>query len=185
MKRAPEEELMDLPLHAEAYANADFSEPNSKFVALFSEKFPAFNGQRIVDLGCGLADITMRLARHYPHARIIGLDGADSMLDIAKKAILRYSSFDNRVDVRKWHIGRQENPLAAKAFQAVVSNSLLHHMCDPLDLWRDRKTMIVALNAVDGATIERRTRINRPDDERAKCKVSRAPDRHKDFSQSM
>ena len=35
---------MDLPLHAQAYANADFSEPNSKFVTLFSEKFPAFNG---------------------------------------------------------------------------------------------------------------------------------------------
>jgi hypothetical protein len=25
---------LDLPLHAEAYANADFSEPNSKFVTL-------------------------------------------------------------------------------------------------------------------------------------------------------
>ena len=54
VKHAPEEEeLMDLPAHAQAYANADFSEPNSKFVALFSEKFPAFNGQHIIDLGCG------------------------------------------------------------------------------------------------------------------------------------
>ena len=44
MKRASEEELMDLPFHAQAYANADFSEPNSNFVVLFSEKFPAFNG---------------------------------------------------------------------------------------------------------------------------------------------
>jgi hypothetical protein len=44
VKRASEEELMDLPFHAQAYANADFSEPNSKFVVLFSEKFPAFNG---------------------------------------------------------------------------------------------------------------------------------------------
>ena len=45
VKRTPEEELMDLPAHAQAYANADFSEPNSKFVALFSEKFPGFNRQ--------------------------------------------------------------------------------------------------------------------------------------------
>jgi trans-aconitate methyltransferase len=134
--RAPEEELMDLPLHAQAYANADFSEPNSKFAALFSEKFPAFNGQHIIDLGCGPADITMRLAERYPQARVIGLDGAVSMLDIAKKAILRHTSLANRVDVRKWHIGRQENPLGSEAFHAVVSNSLLHHMHDPLDLWR-------------------------------------------------
>src|ERR1019366_6799833 len=30
-----------------------------------------------------------------------------------------------------------------------------------------------AMNAVDGATIERRIRINRPDDENTRCKVSR------------
>jgi trans-aconitate methyltransferase len=136
VKRAPEDELMDLPLHAQAYASADFSDPNSKFVALFSEKFPAFHGQRILDLGCGPADITMRLARRYPHAKVIGLDGADSMLDIAKNAVLRQISLANRVEVRKWHIGREENPLGEEAFCAVVSNSLLHHMRDPLDLWR-------------------------------------------------
>ena len=90
MKRLSEEELMDLPLHAQAYANADFSEPNSKFVALFSEKFPAFNGRHIIDIGCGLADITVRLARRYARAKVVGLDGADAMLEIARKSILRH-----------------------------------------------------------------------------------------------
>ena len=42
-----------------------------------------------------------------------------------------------------------------------------------------------AMNAVDGATIERRIRINRPDDENARCKVSKAWDPRKDFSQCM
>jgi hypothetical protein len=42
-----------------------------------------------------------------------------------------------------------------------------------------------AMNAVDGATIERRIRINRPDDESARCKGSRAWDPRKDFSQCM
>ena len=42
-----------------------------------------------------------------------------------------------------------------------------------------------ATSAVDGATIERRIRINRPDDENTKCKVSRAWDPRKDFSQCM
>jgi hypothetical protein len=40
-----------------------------------------------------------------------------------------------------------------------------------------------AMNAVDGATIERRIRINRPDYENTRCKVSRAWDPRKDFSQ--
>src|SRR5271166_6861586 len=42
-----------------------------------------------------------------------------------------------------------------------------------------------AMNAVDGATIERRIRINRPDDENTRCKVSRAWGPRRDFSQCM
>src|SRR5664279_1308885 len=38
-------------------------------------------------------------------------------------------------------------------------------------------------DAVDGATIERRIRISRPDDENARCKVSRVRVQPKDFSQ--
>src|SRR5476651_2051710 len=41
------------------------------------------------------------------------------------------------------------------------------------------------MNAVDGATIERRIRINRPDDENARCRVSRVRVQPKDFSQRM
>src|ERR1700720_3807274 len=42
-----------------------------------------------------------------------------------------------------------------------------------------------AMNAVDGATIERRIRINRPDEGKGRCKGSRAWDPRKDFSQCM
>jgi trans-aconitate methyltransferase len=136
VKRVREEELMDVPLQAEAYANADFSEPNSKFVAHFADKFPAFRGDRILDLGCGPADITVRFAARYPQARVVGMDGADAMLDIAREIILQHAALANRVDVRRWHIGREENPLGTEVFDAVVSNSLLHHLRDPLDLWK-------------------------------------------------
>ena len=42
-----------------------------------------------------------------------------------------------------------------------------------------------AMNAVDGATIERRIRISQPDEGRGRCKGSRAWDPRKDFSQCM
>jgi hypothetical protein len=42
-----------------------------------------------------------------------------------------------------------------------------------------------AMNAVDGATIEPRIRIGRPDEGRGKCKGLRAWDPRKDFSQCM
>src|SRR5450631_3073364 len=38
------------------------------------------------------------------------------------------------------------------------------------------------MNAVDGATIERRIRISRPDDENARCRVSNVRVQPKDFS---
>src|SRR5208283_6160507 len=40
-----------------------------------------------------------------------------------------------------------------------------------------------AMSAVDGATIERRIRISRPDEGRGRCKGSRAWDPRKNFSQ--
>ena len=47
------------------------------------------------------------------------------MLDLAWKAILGHSSLADRVDVI---------PLGSEKFHAVANTSLLHHMCDPLDL---------------------------------------------------
>src|ERR1019366_32480 len=42
-----------------------------------------------------------------------------------------------------------------------------------------------AISAADGVTIEPRTRISRPDDEKARCKNLRALGQRKDFSQCM
>jgi cyclopropane fatty-acyl-phospholipid synthase-like methyltransferase len=134
VERVPEEELMDSLENAQAYADVDFSEPNSKFVAHFAGKFPGFSGGGILDLGCGPGDIAIRLARRYPAARIAGLDGATAMVEIARKAVAR-DGLTDRVEVQRWHIGREANPLASRLFDAVVSNSLLHHMSDPLELW--------------------------------------------------
>src|ERR1019366_266502 len=43
----------------------------------------------------------------------------------------------------------------------------------------------IGIVPADGETTGRRIRINRPDDENARCKVSRAWDPRKDFSQCM
>jgi SAM-dependent methyltransferase len=149
MKRVHEEELMDVPLNAQAYAEADFSEPNAKFVDYFSSKFPGFNGQQIIDLGCGPADIAIRLAIRYPQARVVGVD---AMLDRAREVILRHTALANRVEVRRWHIGREVYPFGSETFHAVVSNSLLHHMRNPLDFWgviRERASPGAAVLVMD------------------------------------
>jgi ubiquinone/menaquinone biosynthesis C-methylase UbiE len=133
MQRVPEPELMDDVAQAVAYAGADFAEPNELFVETFASRFPAFAGRRIVDLGCGPADIAVRLARAYPACEVIAVDAAPAMLDLGRKAVDE-AQLGHRVRLELARIGRETPPV--ERADAVVSNSLLHHLADPMDLWR-------------------------------------------------
>ncbi len=67
MRRVPEPELMEGQEQARAYAHADFEEPHSRFLTLLQETLPAREvGPWVVDLGCGAADISIRVARAFP-----------------------------------------------------------------------------------------------------------------------
>lgn len=136
MRRIPEAELMDDPAQARAYAQADFAEPNGLFVDLFVERFPEFSAGLVVDLGCGPADIPIRLARRFPACRVMALDGAPRMLALADAAVAA-ARLDDRVMTGRCRIGHDAVPGAlAHAADAVVSNSLLHHLEDPAALWQ-------------------------------------------------
>lgn len=132
MQRTPEPELMDDPEQVAAYLAADFSVPDAAFTEACLAWFaacgvPAPAG--IVDLGCGPGNIALRLAAALPDADIIGLDGAPTMLDAAR---LRTPE-GARVS---WVVSTlPETGLPEAAFEAVVSNSLLHHLHDPAMLW--------------------------------------------------
>jgi ubiquinone/menaquinone biosynthesis C-methylase UbiE len=130
--RIPEPELMDNTEQARAYAAADFAEPHDAFVARFGERFSDFGSGRVLDLGCGTADVTVRFAHAYPMARIHGVDGARAMLDEGTRAV-EDAGLGDRVKldlVRLPHVS-----LAGAGYDAVVSNSLLHHLADPAVLW--------------------------------------------------
>lgn len=137
MRRVLEAELMDEPEQARAYAEADFSEPNALFVALFQESFPDFGaGGCLLDLGCGPADITARLARAYPACQVHGVDGAPRMLAFGRRRIAG-TELEGRVTLAHGVIPQVRLPRAR--YEAVVSNSLLHHLHDPGVLWETIK----------------------------------------------
>lgn len=133
MERIPEPELMDDPAQAAAYAAADFSEPHQAFVDYFRARFPAFRGGRILDLGCGPADITLRFARAYPQARLTAVDGAPAMLDLARRAVAA-AGLAGRINLELRRLGPGRG--AGTGFDGVISNSLLHHLDDPAVLWQ-------------------------------------------------
>lgn len=131
MQRIPEPELMDDPAQAEAYAIADFADVNQDFVNRFLETFPSFRSGAMLDLGCGPADILIRFARALPAVRFVGTDGAEAMLAEAACAI------DGASLGHVIHLEPAVLPeVPCGPYDAVVSNSLLHHLHDPMVLWR-------------------------------------------------
>lgn len=131
MERTLEPELMDDPGQALAYARADFSTENQAFVDLFRSRFPHFAKGHVLDLGCGPADIPIRLVRDCPGCRVTAIDGSPAMIRLGEDAV-RAAGLGDRIAL--WCRRLQDLELDERA-ESVISNSLLHHMPKPLEFW--------------------------------------------------
>jgi len=153
LERTPEPELMDETEQALAYAEADFSEPNALFIELIGRYFPdlAATGHAL-DLGCGPADIPIRLAGAYRGWQIDAVDGAESMLALARTAVGE-AGLGGRI--RLIHAYLPDGDLRDAGYDAIYSNSLLHHLADPLALWRTVRRCAAAGAAVQVMDLER------------------------------
>ena len=132
---------MDDPAQALAYASADFSEPHQAFVAHFRERFPDFHSGSVLDLGCGNADVSVRFCHAYPGVRLTGIDGAQAMLNLGLDAV-EQAGMSARISLQKVYL--PDSSLSRLRFDAVISNSLLHHLDDPLTLWQTVKAVAQA-----------------------------------------
>jgi len=140
MERTPEPDLMNGKAQAKAYAEADFSEPHENFVDLFKEYFSRENGsspeevltENVLDLGCGPADVIVRFANRFTKCNIVAVDGADLMLEHAREAINKAGLVD-RITLQKVYL--PDEPIKHMDYQAIISNSLLHHLKDPQSLF--------------------------------------------------
>ncbi|WP_415399796.1 class I SAM-dependent methyltransferase [Synechococcus sp. W4D4] len=145
MQRTPEPELMDAPEQASAYAAADFSAGDQALVDRIGLLFPSGLGPRVLDLGCGPGNISFRLAQAYPDAEVIGLDGALSMLQLAERRLEQEQDLAERLSFIGVCLPSADLP---KGCSGLVSNSLLHHLHDPLVLW-----LAIAQAASPGARV--------------------------------
>ena len=138
MDRILEPELMNDPEQAIAYAEADFAEPHKRFVTLFTERFSEerIDGY-VLDLGCGTADVTIRFALAYPDCLIHGVDGAENMLKHGRHAIAR-QGLESRISLYRGSLPETRAP--RPAYDVIISNSLLHHLHNPMILWDTMKS---------------------------------------------
>jgi len=133
MERVLEPELMDDEQQSIAYARADFSASNQLFVDGLIRDFPA-HLRTALDIGCGPADVVIRLARAAPVVTITAIDGSAPMIRLARDAV-RSAGLEQRVTLRQERLPGL--PLEAHAFDAVLSKDLVHHLADPAVLWRE------------------------------------------------
>lgn len=137
MRRVREPELMDDPNQALAYAQADFSQENQYFIDEFCQRFPEFLSGRVVDLGCGPADIPISLVRALPACTVTGIDASAPMIRLGNEAIAAARLVDC-IELRCEAIQDTAMPEPA---DALMSNSLLHHIPDPTDFWSAAKRL--------------------------------------------
>jgi SAM-dependent methyltransferase len=133
MDRILEPEIMDGAAEAAAYARADFADSNKWYVDNLTAEFgPQLLS--VVDLGCGPADVPVRIAQAHPAARITAVDGSAEMLKLARVALETARVLD-RVTL---HQGLLPGlALAAHSFDVILCKDMLHHLPDPQVLWSE------------------------------------------------
>ena len=131
MDRVLEPELMDDPEQALVYARADFEQENQGFVDRFREYFPEFVAGHILDLGCGPGDIPVRFARALPSCHITAVDASEPMIRLAEETV-REAGLSSRITFR---CERFQDLAGVSTVDAAISNSLLHHVPNPLQFW--------------------------------------------------
>jgi SAM-dependent methyltransferase len=148
MNRLCEPELMDDPLQARVYAEADFARGDQAFtdriLAVRAEADPCGppHQERILDLGCGPGNISFRLAEALPGVPLLGLDGAAAMVALAERRRLEAPERWPRLCFVRACLPLPPDALLAlpaafaPPYSLLVSNSLLHHLHDPSVLWR-------------------------------------------------
>jgi ubiquinone/menaquinone biosynthesis C-methylase UbiE len=136
MERVTEPELMDEADQARAYSEADFAGPHQAVVTHFAERFPEFaaiSGAHVIDLACGPADVTTRLARAFANATFVGVDGAAAMIDLGRERVAR-EGLAERITLA-CHVMPDPALRALGPFDAAVCTGALHHFHDPMVLW--------------------------------------------------
>jgi ubiquinone/menaquinone biosynthesis C-methylase UbiE len=134
MERTLEPEVMDTAEEADGYDAMDHSEPNRAFVERLAEL--GARG-RMLDLGTGPGHIPLLVCARIPGSTVVGVDLARHMLAHAERRRAA-SPYRDRVEFRLGDAQGLE--LEDASFDAVCSNTILHHIPDPrpflTEAWR-------------------------------------------------
>jgi ubiquinone/menaquinone biosynthesis C-methylase UbiE len=135
--RMSQPEVMDTWEESIAYDAMDFTEVN----AAFAEQAVVFGpiAARVLDVGTGPARIPVLMAQLRSQWQIVGIDLSTNMLKLGDRHV-QAAGLSDRIELEL--VDAKQMPYADASFDVVVSNSIVHHIPDPLLCWREMRRVL-------------------------------------------
>lgn len=138
LPRTLEPEVMDTEAEAVDYDSMDHGEVNrlfaEAFLAIAPDCLPDQATCRVLDVGTGTAQIPIEICGRRDDLRITAIDLAAHMLQVAQRNVIR-AGYTGQIKLE--HVDAKSLPHAAASFDAVISNSIIHHIPEPRLAFRE------------------------------------------------
>jgi ubiquinone/menaquinone biosynthesis C-methylase UbiE len=154
LTRVLENEVMDTRQEANDYDAMDHSEVNRRFVQDLLDV--GLTDGDVLDLGTGTALIPIELCQRNERCRVMAADAAVSMLELARINV-EVAGLRDRIILS--HLDAKQIPFGDETFHAVISNSIIHHIPDPVTVLAEAVRV-----AVPGGLLFFRDLLRPPDD---------------------
>jgi ubiquinone/menaquinone biosynthesis C-methylase UbiE len=149
LPRTLEPEVMDTAEEAVDYDSMDHSTVNRLFVdnllqmanaAGFTEQLAARSRPlRVLDVGTGTAQIPIEFCRRSVNVELVAIDLAVEMLQVAGRNI-RDAGLCGRIRLER--VDAKDLPFSDSDFDWVISNSIVHHIPEPHDCFREMQRVL-------------------------------------------
>jgi ubiquinone/menaquinone biosynthesis C-methylase UbiE len=161
LPRILEPEVMDTLAEAVDYDSMDHAAVNrlfaDDFLAMAPDLLPGQAISRVLDVGTGTAQIPIEICRRRNDLRMTAIDLAAHMLQIAQRNIIAALL---TTQIKLEQVDAKGLPYADAEFDAVVSNSIVHHIPEPRLAFREMVRVVRS-----GGTLFVRDLLRPPDRE--------------------
>lgn len=143
MERVPEPEVMDTWEEAVEYDAMDFTAVNTEFAEMAVDLGP--EAGFILDAGTGTARIPILIAKQRSQWHITGIDLSANMLLIGNQH-LQNEGLQEQIKLEQ--VDAKRLPYPPEYFDMVISNSIVHHLPDPLPFFQELKRVLKPEGAI-------------------------------------
>ncbi len=143
IQRILEPEVMDTDIEAIEYDSMDFIDVNTNFAQKVIEIAPL--QAQVLDVGTGTARIPILICQKKKNWQITAIDMANSMLKIAQENI-KNAGLEEQIKLELKDAKNMD--YSDNSYEVVISNSLIHHLPNPLPFLMEIKRVIKTNGAI-------------------------------------